>query len=415
MPLDLFHDSPDPGPPGPPDPTPPVTPPVRGTHDWQILARDGAYIPRAEVDDYKTLSFVSRWNTVGTHTLTIPATAAAVPILLGQRAGIIVLRDGEVVYSGPTRSKLRTSKEGERQLVTSGVDDMFWLAARLAHPEPDQPAPTADKYGPNVYDTRTGICSTVLHEYVDVNVGPGAIARRQDGLPVVMAADLGLGDSVTGNGRWQPLLTLLQRLAINSDPTVTFRLQQSDINLLFQTSLPADLSSSVVFAAEAGTLGDYEIELAGGTANYIYGLGSGAEENRLVAEAENGADVDEWGLVEAATDHRDIGGTATLRQTAAGEIKEQAGTFRTDLNVIDTAGLQWRRDWNLGDRVGVTVDGITLTELVREVQVDLGAGDTEKVTPSVASPSRRTSVRQSAVFAELRDLRARLSHLERNQ
>lgn len=415
MPIDLIVDNDsDEEPPGPPDPVPPVTPPVHGTHQWVILARDANFTPQAAIEDYPTFTFVSRWNAVGTFVLPVPLDSLAIPALLANRAGIIVLCDGQVVFSGPIRNRLRTNSSGVDQLVVSGVDDNFWLQARLAHPEPDQDAPDgSDHYAPNVYDTRTGICSTVLTEYVDVNLGPSAIPRRQ--VPTLtLNTDMVLGSTIEGNGRWQPLLELLQRKAIESDPTVTFQIRQNGTALEWSTSLPNDRTATVVFQAETGTLGDFDIERAGGEANFVFAAGAGAEADRLIAEAENGEDAIRWGLIEEFLDRRDIGGIATLRQAAVAEVAQQAGIFRTDLQVIDTAGLAWLTDYDLGDRVSVIVDGVRLTELVREVKVELGPGDLEKITPSVSSPSRKASVRQQAMFAELRDLRARVSNLERN-
>lgn len=387
---------------------------MSATHAWTILARNSKFVPQAAVEDFSTLTFVTRWNDVGAFTLTVPATSTAINYLNAHRAGIVVLADGEIVFSGPIRSRVRINQAGREQFQVSGVDDNYWLQARVAHPNPTMDAPNgADHYSPNVYDTRTGICSTVLAEYVDWNLGPSAVPRRR--IPTLtIAADPVVGDTVTGNGRWQPLLDLLQRKAIESDPTVSFRLIQVGAMLVFSTSLPTDRTNSAVFQIETGTLGDFQYERAAGNANFVFALGAGAEQFRIVAEAEDGDDMGEWGLVEEVIDQRDIGGIATLRQAAVAEVKQQAGVFRTDLQVIDTAGLAWLDGYDLGDRVSVIVDGSRLVELVREVQVDLGPGDAEQITPSVSSPSRKRTFRQAAMFSVVRDLQARIANLERN-
>lgn len=398
----------------------PPTPPTPTGRQWKIMARDATGV-RGEIEDYTGITFVKNHNDVGTWTaLTIPADAPMVNTLTGPNAGIVVLADNTIVFSGPVRDVVRAATaDGVQQLVLSGVDDNFWLKARVAHPTPDLATfDASNHYGPNVYDTRIGIASTVMRQYVAVNVGINAVARRRI-TNLNVAPDPVVGGSVTGNGRWQPLLEVLQQLALQSVPPVTFDVLQSANALLFSVSLPTDHSregdGKVVFSPDAGTLGQYTYERQAANSNYVYAGGAGSAQLRLINESEDLDDVVQWGLVEEFLDRRDIGGVALLRQAAAAEVLQQAGIFRTDLGVIDTAGVQWGVDYDLGDRVTVVVDGVALVELVRSVQVTLGPnGDTEQIVPSVSSPSRKRTVQELHVFSTLRDLAQRVGNLERN-
>lgn len=381
------------------------------TRRWVILARDGNNRPQAEVSDYTALTFIERDKDVGSFIATVPVDSPFVPALLAPRAGIIVLADDEEVFSGPIRNRLRTNHGGLKSLQISGADDNFWLAARIASREPHTDAPP---YNHSLADTRTGVCSTVLSAYVEVNVGIGALSRRR--IPALtIGPDLGLGSTVTGKAVNQILLVLLRNLCFASTPEVSFRIRQSGQALVFDTFLPRDLVGSVVFSSGSGTLGDFEYEQAGSNSNYLYAAGNGSGTDRLFVEGENGADITEWGLVERILSRSDLDTEPELQQAISAELVAQTGVFRTDLQVIDTAGLQWRVDYQTGDHVSVDVDGVRLHELIRETKVELGPDDAETVTPSVSSPNAKTTVREQALFSLVRDLQTRISNLERGQ
>lgn len=392
-------------------PPPSSTTATARTRRWVILARDANFKLQAAVEDFTSLTFLSRLNDVGSFTLTIPDDSPAVAILNQPRSGIVVLSDGQVVFSGPRRGRLRANHAGLGTLTISGTDDMFHLAARLAHPSPHIDAP---QY-PDAFDIRTGPCSTMLFEFVGVNLGISSLARRR--LPALTAGnDQGIGSTVTGIARWQQLLLLLQQLALASNPPLNFRIRQSGSALIFSTSFATDRSHTTIFQTATGTLGDYEYEETGSNANYIYGAGVGIQVGRLIAEGENGTDINEWGLVEAFLADQSLTTTGQIAQKVAAELAAQTGTHRLDLQVIDTAGLSWPAGYDLGDKVSVIIDGVQIPELVRAIQVDLGPnGDTERVTPSVSSPSPKTIVREQSLFSIVRSMAARIADLERNQ
>lgn len=402
----------------------PPTPPTPTGRQWKIMARNDTGV-LGQVEDFGGVVFVKNHNDVGTWTsLTIPASSPMASVLVGPNAGIVILADDKVEFSGPVRDVVRAATaDGVQQLVLSGVDDNFWLRARLAHPDPSTATVDVNyHYVPNAYDTRTGTASTVMGQYVAVNAAGSAIARRV--VPnLSVAPDPVVGGSVTGNARWQTLLDVLQQLALQSIPAVTFDVLQSGNALLFTVSLPTDHSTEgdgkVVFSPQAGTLGQYTYERQAANANYVYAGGvtqiNFDARTRLINEWEDPDDIAQWGLVEEFLDRRDITGPAVLRQAAAAEVLQQAGIFRTDLGVIDTAGVEWGVDYDVGDRVTVVVDGVPLVELVRSVQVTLGPnGDTEQIVPSVSSPSRKRTVQELHYFSTLRDLASRIANLERN-
>lgn len=388
----------------------PPTPPL--TRSWGIFARDGGYVRRAQIEDFTACTFLLKDNDVGSFQLTVPYPSLGATWLLQPQAGIVIEADGDEVFSGPGRGKLRQNENGTQSLVFSGVDDNFWLLARQAHPQPATPAPP---YGTTTWDIRTGRASTVLSQYVNVNLGPAAIAARRINA-LTVAPDPLIGSTITGRGRWQPLLTFIQPLALASSPALSFRILQSGNALVFSIVAPVDRSHSVVFSVETGTLGNFDYERTGANANYIYGGGAGHDAARLIVENEDGDDINEWGRVEEFLSRSDISSSTELAQAVNAELLAQTGTFRTDLSVIDTAGLSWPNDYGLGDITSFIVDGVKIAEKVRAIQVDLGPnGDTETVTPSVSSPSPKATVREKALFALVRDLRSRVSNIERNQ
>jgi hypothetical protein len=64
---------------------------------------------------------------------------------------------------------------------------------------------------------------------------------------------------------------------------------------------------------------------------------------------------------------------------------------------IDTAGLQYQRDYDIGAKVTVYAEGQTIQEKIREIQISLkkgsGAGDPDEIiTPAIGTPDTAIAV-----------------------
>lgn len=374
--------------------------------DYTIYCRRPDLTLEGQIDDFSTCELIPRFNDVGSWQLELDYRSRMAAALAQPGYGIEVWRrDTDLVMSGPL-IKFEREKRGDRnRLVVSGRDDNVWLQRRLASP---QPATAAPPYSTTEHDVRTAVASTVLRQYVDVNLGPSAVVgRRVSGL--TLAADPVLGPSITGRARWQNLLELLQGLAV-AGGGLGFRVRKSGGGLVFNIYQPTDKSASVRFTEDLGTLAGfrYTREVPELTYDVIGGGGEGTA--RTIREAQDAAGLLLWGRIERFDDRRDTTVAGELDQDLAKNLAEGAERTGISIEPIDTVAQQYLTHYDLGDRVLAVVDGRAVPEVIREVNIKLTPEGPQRVLPVIGSTGRNPVL---AVFTQLRKLGGRVRNLER--
>ena len=371
--------------------------------EWTLYARNAALQRVGEIDDYQRLSLALRFNSVGAFDLEVPYGTEIASLLATDGAGIIAVKNGTVVASGPVRRRERKWGDEEDNLVVSGPDDNTYLHERLA-----LPVVTGPPYTSAAYDVRSGVASTVMQQYVDYNAGASAsAARRVPGL--ALAVDPMLGSTITGRARFQTLLELLQDLALTGGD-LGFKIVQSGTALAFSVYDPEDKTATVKFSAGLGNLREFNYEHEAGTANYVV-IGGGDELTaRTFVERGDSDSISKWGRIEVFRDGRDTTDTTELGQRIDETLAEQAERTNIALVPVNTEGMEFITDYNLGDRVTSVVDGVAIEDVMRAVNVSLTPEQGEVVSPVVGTPGPQTVL---ALFAELKRMRRQISHLER--
>lgn len=377
-----------------------------GQFEWTIHVRRNSDLARvAQLADYVDCELAPRFNDVGTWTLNLDRRQAAAALLTDPAYGIEVVRDGDPVFSGPVRAMKHVRARSASTLTVAGPDDMVWLARRRAHP---QPATAAPPYNTAEFDVRTGACSTVLRQYVDVNAGPGALTQRR--VPgMTLSTDPAAGTTVTGRARWEQLLEFLRGLALTGGG-LGFRVLQQSGALVFDVYQPADKSATVVFSEELGNLEGYTYERTGPEVNYVYLGGAGEGAARVIRENQISASVVDWGRAEDFVDARSLTNADEMTQASFEALTERGDTTGLSITPVDTAGQAFGTHYALGDRVSAVVDGATVQELIREVKIRLTPDGPATVAPQIGTPGR-TSV--LALFDGFKRLRRRITNLER--
>jgi hypothetical protein len=384
---------------------------------WTVYARDASLTRQAQLDDYQFLDMVVRFNDVGTWTLDMDANARGASILEQDGSGIVVTRTdpntgaAAVVMSGPVTFRERDvgGDPDRNRLKLKGEDDNTYLNRFLAHPQPSTAAPPYNSQG---WDVRTGVCSTILRQYVDVNIGGSALAVRQvPGLS--LAADPGIGISITGRARWQSLLTFLQDLAL-AGGDIGFQIQEAGSGIQFSIYQPMDHSTSVVFAPALANLAAYDWSEAAPKQNYVFVGGGGEDVSRVIVESQDAAAIARWGRIESFRDRRDTSVTAELLQQGSTELMQGQAALGFNITPVDLPQMTYLTHYNLGDKVSVLNDGVLVSNIVREVHITLGdaggTGNSARIVPLIATPQRQDLL---AIFDELRKLRRRVANLER--
>lgn len=375
---------------------------------WTLYSRDPAGARAAQLDDIAKATLTPRFNDVGEWTIDVPLNVArragltqraALPGLSTPRWGIEFEVDGKVVLSGPSRVR-RRSRSGNVDLIhLEGVSDDWFYDGRLCHP---QPATASPPYSTSAYRVVTGPASTVMIDLVNVNAGPGALGPRQ--IPgLALAADPAAGAVITGRTRWHNLLIILRYIGLISG--VGFRTR----GLTFEVYQPADRSASVKFSPELGTLADFDYREEDPEANYVYVGGGGEGTARVVVERQDAASIVEYGRREVFRDRRDTTDSTELLQAGLEELVDKGARSGMSLSPIQTQGLRWPRDYDLGDIVTVVVDGVPIVDRVQELRLEID-GKGLDVAPVVGVPEL---LRSRAAFTELqRRLDRRLTNLE---
>jgi hypothetical protein len=346
---------------------------------WHLYVIDATGARVAELDDYAQATIIPRFLAIGAWRLEAARTPAA-ELLLLDGYGIQFVRDTTVVLSGPVRERVREYRATAEGFVDgytfTGPDELVYLADRLAHP---QPAASAPPYSSTAYDVRTGVASTILRQYVDVNAGPSAIAaRRVTGL--TLGADPVVGTSITGRARWQNLFDLLVELATIAG--VGFRLADRT----FEVYDPVDRSATVKLSVALGSLRGVTYTERASRANYVVVGGGGEGTARTIVEDSVPTEITRWGRIETFVDRRDTTNTTELGEAADGALEDGAAVRGFKLDLAETEATTPFADYNLGDLVSVTVDGVEFTDVVRELNIVLGR-DGETITPTVGDPT----------------------------
>lgn len=304
------------------------------------------------------IEVVAAFNEPGTWSVRLPAGHVFARELRKEGSGIIVTGPEDVILSGPTTSvEDSRTKEDRGTVVISGVGDTIHLFDRLAYPKPSTASITAQDVS---HDVRTGPVETLMHAYVNANLGPDApSARRLKRL--VMGENLGRGETVTKRARFPHLHLLLADLG--NEQRLGFRIVQRGKNLVFETMYQRDRTKAVRLTIENRRLVGHVItkEAPEITHAIVGGKGYGKRRTFATVTTDKSTDAaDVWGRrIEAFVDQRASRKAGEL--TRAGKEALEHGGY-TAIGVAatpndDSGDMEFGRHWRLGDEVAVEIRG----------------------------------------------------------
>ena len=382
-------------------------------NDWHVYVRDENLLRQGEVDDYTNLQLNPVFNDVGNWNMTISAEAKTAGMLATPGWGIVVVRDGETIISGPIGNFIYQVDASNNVMNISGFDDNILLKDRNATP---QPLSTTPPYNTNNFDTHTGVCSTVLNTYVSENLGPTAIAPRQIA-GLVIGTDPVTGATVTGNARYDNLLTLLQTLAITGG--IGFRIIQVDNELQFQTYETVDRSSSVAFSTALGNLTGFQYGTTRPTGNYVFVGGDGDTTARAINEFASSASIAQWGRIEGDfVNSSGASGSAQMKQDGQAALTSGAELMQLSITPVDTPQCLYKVNYDLGDTVAVNLSKPIRTpyglqgqviDTVQSCTINLSSNGGVITSPAVSPVPKNM---RATLFRDLKQFRKRLNRLE---
>jgi len=371
------------------------------------LNRLGQIVP-ADLD----LLLEDQFNNVGSWTLTVATDHPLASALRTPGAGIIITgADGLTLLSGPTikPESAATSTDPGGTLTVDGLTDTVILADRLAFPDPTNVDPTTQTLA---HDSRTGAIETLMHAYVNANIGPSAPSARRD-TRLTMGTNLGRGATVTKNARFPVLGNLLVELAITAG--LGFRVVQVGSVLQFQTFAVTDRTSEIRLDIRNNTLAGHRHAIAPPGVTRVIVAGQGEQVDRTFVEvdtADSLAGEALWGRrIEQFIDQRQTNDTTELTQAGLEALADN-GFSQTSIQVVpmEDSTMEFGDDWALGDRVAVIVEG---AEVYSDVTgyVMRANKDGLKMGAILGDPS---VIKGTTASDKLTQMDARVSNLERN-
>lgn len=358
--------------------------------NWTIQPRD---VSLRRVFDpirfWSKLDVIERHNVVGAvpGAWSVTARNEGLSGLLSAGNGVVLFRDGVKVMSGPV---VRIDR-GAHESTVAGWSDLAQLAGRGILPDPAVPIASQTK----AYDNRSGPAETVLLGYTAANAGPTALPGRRIAKLRVPATQ-GRGKSVSVQGRFDQLLAVVTDVAEAGGLHVDILHTEDTAGPYLEVVVRpiTDLSGNVRFGTgndfTGATIGDdwsYTLDRPTVTTAIVAGGGTGAA--RVLVERTDLTAEQTWGArIEQLVDQASTTNYDDLVQAGDAALADGANPVSIAFTVKDSVDVRYRRDWRVGDRVGVSLDGLPLTDIVREVTTHVERQDgsaTETITGVVGS------------------------------
>lgn len=371
--------------------------------DYKIYAIGANGSRLGQLSAFKRGEFISNMNNIGTWLMEFDAQVMDMGIFEWQ-GGIAVYRDGEPYYKGRTVSIEDIDTDlATGSLIVWGTDYLGHLDTRIVPPVRLGPPYTSSQYS-----SKTGAACDVIKAYMRDNMGSLAKAARLI-YPLTVALDDGLGGATFGKARFDNLLELVADIAIRGGD-VGFRFVGNE----FQTYIPIDKTASVVFSRDRGNLKRYSRKITIPEANYIVAGGTGEGVARDFQEAGNQESINIYGRLEWFYDYRNAS-SSELYDAMLGKLDEMSDKLSISLEIVDTDGSQWLRDYQLGDKVTVKLPNQTYTEKIRAEKLTLDAKG-ENIQITIGTPGTKAQGKVPAVsklYEKDRQSQKRILNMER--
>lgn len=387
--------------------------------DWQLWVRDQHREWIGIIDDELTLTATPRHLALGAWQVTVQANTQSADLLL-EGSGIVLLDGaGDVLMSGPKRPMERGNEGGPEgdTITVSGVDDTATLA-RIVYPSPGTAiTPSGVKHGAEHW-TATGPGETVIRNLINANAGPGAVvSRRVPGL--VLPESQGRGATLTSQLRLDNLLE--SAWAIAGAAGLGFHLVQDvdSTDLLLEFYTPRDLTDEARFGVHIGNLAGYTYTASPPeVTDVVVAIGGEGVDRRFYSYTRRDPlwpDV----IVEEVIDARDLSQTPgegeeewvdpdeASAQRATERLDDGAAKASVAFQPIDTDGLMFGRDYQMGDQVTAEIDIGEVSDIIREITLTRTPDQGEVVTPAIGDPPD-----QPHIYKRVAQLRRDVSQLQ---
>jgi ReqiPepy6 Gp37-like protein len=330
-----------------------------------------------------SLQVTLRWKEPGSGQFEVPA-HPEIRELLQPGCRIVIIRRlwdmQHTLIAGPMEGYLRERADdgdngGVGKLTVTFVEDMAWLGARIAYPNPAlTPATQTTDFW-----TYTGNPVTAMENLVYNQAGFGALAvRRVPKLAVNTPSPPVVGyANVTVKSRLEKLTDVLRTICTLGNgagfhpDSLGFRTRQVGSEIYFEAFRSRDLTGQVHFSFGAGNLKYYSLEVKAPqvTHPHVGGQGEGADRFFDVYPTLDAGNL-AWGRFESYEPYAGNAPVTELKDQATRALAEQGQNARLASNAADTPDQRFGVHYNVGDIVSLELDiGEFVTAPVQTINV----------------------------------------------
>jgi len=396
----------------------PYTPPQAGSQESVLVQFYNSSLVALGPLQFVTLTAQLYYNAVGSWSMVVPYSDALWAQMMAGDFIVEVNWRGLFVFGGKCEQPGYTdSIPGSRSgsgsvngpfITLSGADYLGLVANRIAYPNPAVAwsAQTAGATDP-VSSVRL---ETAIKHYVNLNLGPGAIAARKNSL-LDIVADSSRGNLVSYTVKFLQdlslnLMDVIRALIAQAGSAMGVQVYRSGKRLKFDVYVPRNLSGKAWFSRDLGNLTAVSLSLTDPTLtdSLVRGSTTFIQKTAAARTALN--------AIEAYTDSSGETDANNLNATAQQALA--AGGFgpSIDATVADIPFLTFGRDYYLGDIVTVEVrPGVTYQDVISSVTLtaDPSADPVYSVVPSIGNSANATATDQKVIG----QLTARIRALEK--
>ena len=242
---------------------------------------------------------------------------------------------------------------------------------------------------------KNAAAETVAKEFVDENIGPGALAasgRFRDGnfAGLSVEADTATGATWSGKRAFDNLLDVLTEIGdygpgdywIIGTGAATFEFQWRDVRWgEDRTKGNAAGNPPVTFSRENQNATNIRYNYSRlDEATHCDVLGGGQGASRLIETSTSGGETDSpWARRAVARDARDEIDPTILQDRGEETINKQLPRRSFTFDAIQTRATRYGRDWRVGDLVTLTYRGRDIDQKIVGVTVSMGEDGKEDI------------------------------------
>lgn len=384
-------------------------------HDIVVEVRDKT-LKRVGMIPPEVLNLTAKrlLNNAGTWELSLPREHEMATPLATPGAGIIVslVGSGVVLFSGPVTAidHVGDADDPWGSISFQGQTDCVYLWDYLAWPQPSNSNPATQT---KTEDTRTGKAETIMHQFVNLNMGPGgSTARKKANL--TMGTNGARGPTLTKSARFTVLGDLLRE--IGAAGMIGFRVVQRGTGLVFETYALDDKSPFVRFDILNGSLEKHTVAITPPEVTRVIVQSRGDGDKDTYAAKTNTAattaEADWVRRIEKVVSDGDS--TDTTKQSKSDELLNDSGFTQVKVQAVasDDTIMRYGTDWEIGNYVAIVIDDVEEKALVTGFALKAGPDGT-MLGAILGDPNEFDDV--DKVSAEIKELDRRVTAVERGE